>query len=57
MIDFKFDMHTVILIINIVTFLLFGLDKIKAKSRGWRIPEIVRFLPESGGGDVKKPAV
>ena len=44
MIDFKFDMHTVILIINIITFLLFGLDKIKAKSRGWRIPEIVLII-------------
>lgn len=44
MIEFNFDMQTVIMLINIVTFLLFGLDKIKAKSRGWRIPEIVLLL-------------
>lgn len=39
MLDFKFDIHTLILIINIFTFLLFGFDKIRAKNKGLRIPE------------------
>lgn len=34
----------IILILNIFTFLLFGFDKMKAKKKGFRIPEIVLLL-------------
>ena len=33
-----------ILLINLITFLLFGIDKYKAKKGLWRIPEKVLFL-------------
>lgn len=42
--DFRFDMQTVILIINIVTFLLFGFDKMKAKNKGFRVPEAILII-------------
>lgn len=32
------------LIINILTFLLFGIDKLKAKLNKWRIPEKILIL-------------
>lgn len=41
---FNFDLTTVIYIINIVTFVLFGIDKMKAKNKGFRIPEFVLIL-------------
>ncbi len=44
MIDFNFDMHTVILIINIFTFSLFGFDKIRAKNKGFRVPEAILII-------------
>ena len=42
--EIKFDMQTLMIIINVVTFLLFGIDKYKAKRKGFRIPEIVLLL-------------
>lgn len=44
MFDFDFDMNTLILIINIFTFLLFGFDKMRAKNKGFRVPEIILVL-------------
>ncbi len=44
MFDFHFDINTIILIINIFTFLLFGFDKLKAKNKGFRVPEIILIL-------------
>ena len=36
--------ETIILILNIFTFLLFGFDKRQSKKKGFRIPEIVLLL-------------
>ena len=44
MFNFDFDMHTVVTIINVFTFLLFGYDKIKAKNKGYRVPEFVLIM-------------
>ncbi len=44
MFDLNFDMTTVILIINIFTFLLFGFDKMRAKNKGFRVPEVILIL-------------
>lgn len=41
---FNFDMNTLILIINIFTFLLFGFDKMRAKNKGFRVPEVILIL-------------
>ncbi|MBR2021783.1 MAG: DUF1294 domain-containing protein [Clostridia bacterium] len=37
-------MNTLILIINIFTFLLFGFDKMRAKNKGFRVPEVILIL-------------
>lgn len=44
MLDYLFDINTYIILINIISFLLFALDKAKAKTKGFRIPEIVLLL-------------
>ena len=44
MFGFEFDMNTVILIINIFTFLLFGFDKMRAVNKGFRVPEAILIL-------------
>ena len=41
---FQFDMQTVIIIINVFTFLLFGFDKARARNKGFRVPEIILIL-------------
>ncbi|MDD3220796.1 MAG: DUF1294 domain-containing protein [Clostridia bacterium] len=41
-----------LIIINIVTFVLFGLDKSRAKRRGWRIPEATLFFFTLIGGSL-----
>lgn len=41
-----------VLVINVVGFLLMGIDKYKAKKRLWRIPEKVLFLPAILGGAI-----
>ncbi|KUO59471.1 MAG: hypothetical protein APF84_19390 [Gracilibacter sp. BRH_c7a] len=43
MIDFYSFLAAYLAIINILSFLMFGYDKFKAKRDGWRIPER-RFL-------------
>lgn len=35
---------TYLIIINIVAFILFGIDKLKAKTHAWRIPEGILLL-------------
>ena len=35
---------------NVLSLLLFGLDKSRAKHRQWRIPEAILFLPALLGG-------
>lgn len=43
---------SVILIINVLTFLLYGIDKWKAKRARWRIPEGVLLGMAAVGGSV-----
>lgn len=38
--------------INLITFLLFGIDKRKARKEKWRIPEKVLFLLCLAGGSL-----
>lgn len=38
--------------INIITFLVYGLDKLLAKLRSWRIPEATLLLLAAIGGSV-----
>ncbi len=41
-----------ILIINVVTFFVYGIDKFKAKKSMWRIPEATLLLLAAIGGSV-----
>jgi len=41
-----------LLVINIVTFLVYGIDKFKAKKGKWRIPEATLLLLAVIGGSV-----
>lgn len=43
---------TYLLIINIVTFVIFGIDKWRAKNNAWRIPEATLFLLAIIGGSI-----
>ena len=43
---------SVILIVNVLTFLLYGIDKWKAKRSRWRIPESVLLGMAAVGGSV-----
>ena len=44
-----------IILINIVTFWVFGHDKRQARNKGWRVPEKTLFLLAAAGGrDVYK---
>jgi len=48
-------LHFVLLylvIINVLTFIIYGLDKLKAKRGGWRIPEATLLLLAVVGGSV-----
>lgn len=38
------------ILINIVTFIMYGIDKLKARSRGWRVSELALLLPAVLGG-------
>ncbi len=38
------------ILINIVTFIMYGIDKLKARSRGWRVSEFALLLPAVLGG-------
>ena len=41
-----------LIVINVVAFLAFGLDKLKAKADAWRIPEKTLFLLAIAGGSI-----
>lgn len=41
-----------LLIINAIAFLLYGIDKLKAKHGKWRIPELTLLLFAAAGGSV-----
>ena len=48
-------MNTIVFIlicINILTFLVYGIDKIKAKKGSWRIPEATLLLMAVIGGSI-----
>ena len=38
--------------INVITFLVYGIDKLKAKKRKWRIPEATLLLLAIVGGSI-----
>ncbi|RLZ07772.1 DUF1294 domain-containing protein [Faecalibacter macacae] len=38
--------------INLITYLIFGIDKVKAKNKSWRIPEKTLFTLAFFGGSV-----
>lgn len=40
----SFDMSTLVLIINILTFFVYGIDKLNAKRKNFRVPEAVLIL-------------
>lgn len=40
------------ILINIVTFWMFGHDKRQARNRGWRVPEKTLFLLAAAGGSI-----
>lgn len=41
-----------LLIINVVAFFLYGIDKLKAKHGKWRISELTLLLSAAAGGSV-----
>lgn len=41
-----------VMVINMVTFLLFGLDKRRARKKQYRIPEKILLVAAAGGGSV-----
>ena len=41
-----------LVIMNVLTFIIYGLDKLKAKRDGWRIPEATLLLLAVVGGSV-----
>lgn len=44
--------YTSIAIINVITFLIYGIDKWKAKKEKWRIPESTLLLLAVVGGSI-----
>lgn len=38
--------------INLLTYLIFGIDKVKAKNNSWRIPEKTLFILTFLGGSI-----
>ena len=41
-----------LLAINVITFILYGIDKLKAKKGKWRIPEATLLLLAVMGGSI-----
>ncbi|MCL2254194.1 MAG: DUF1294 domain-containing protein [Lachnospiraceae bacterium] len=50
--DVLFYIFSYFLLINLAGFLLMGIDKIKAKKRGFRIPEATLFTAAIFGGSI-----
>ena len=44
--------YTSIVILNVITFFLYGIDKWKAKKNRWRIPESILLLLAVLGGSI-----
>ena len=42
--------YIILILINVISFMLFGYDKLKAKNKGWRIPEKIMFTIALLGG-------
>jgi Predicted membrane protein len=38
--------------INLITFIFFGIDKVKARKKNWRIPEKTLFILSFIGGSI-----
>lgn len=43
---------SLLIVINVLAFLLYGIDKLKAKTHSWRIPENVLLLVAFAGGSL-----
>lgn len=43
---------TAVLALNVVTFIVYGVDKLKAKKHWWRIPEATLLLLAALGGSI-----
>ena len=43
---------TYLALINIITFIVFGVDKYKARNHKWRVPEATLFLLAIIGGSI-----
>lgn len=41
-----------LVLINVITFLIYGIDKLKAKKGKWRIPEATLLLLSILGGSI-----
>ncbi|MCL2050808.1 MAG: DUF1294 domain-containing protein [Lachnospiraceae bacterium] len=50
--DVLYYIFSYFMLINLAGFLLMGLDKIKAKKRGFRIPEATLFVAAIFGGSI-----
>lgn len=44
--------YTYLLVVNLITFVVYGIDKAKAKLDGWRIPEKTLLLLALVGGSI-----
>ena len=44
MFGIEIDIHTLIVFVNVFTFLLYGYDKMKAKRKGFRVPEGILLM-------------
>ncbi|MBR1422025.1 MAG: DUF1294 domain-containing protein [Ruminococcus sp.] len=45
-------LYIYLIAINVITFLAYGIDKLKAKFRAWRIPEKTLLFMGAAGGAV-----
>ena len=50
--DAKFCLYSILLGLNVLTFLVYGIDKYKAKRGSWRIPESTLLLLALLGGSI-----
>lgn len=41
-----------LLVLNVITFLVYGIDKWKAGKKRWRIPEVTLLLLAAAGGSI-----
>jgi uncharacterized membrane protein YsdA (DUF1294 family) len=48
----QFTIYHYLLFINIITFIIYGADKLFARAKFWRVPEITLLLLCAAGGPV-----